>query len=137
MVDEAVDYGGCDDVVEDLAPPVEGRSRGPANESMNSKPNDDAWPLGVITGPIPEDIGREEPGRITAEAKQARAVLDTAQSIYANVEQPLKAALNLAGRADEIYRIGGPRSGDYPTSTSSQSCSSPKSTGDPKSSKLN
>jgi site-specific DNA recombinase len=63
---------------------------------------------GVISGAIPDDLGREEQDRITTELKQANAVLHTAETIYAHIEQPLRVALELAARIDEVYRIGRP-----------------------------
>lgn len=64
---------------------------------------------GVVTGAIPEDLGREEQDRIRAELKHAQNVLATAEVIFAHIEDNLNRALSLVGRCDEIYRRGGPR----------------------------
>jgi site-specific DNA recombinase len=64
---------------------------------------------GVVTGAIPEDLGREEQDRIATELKQAQRVLATAEMIYERIEDTLERALTLVGRCDEVYRLGGPQ----------------------------
>jgi site-specific DNA recombinase len=64
---------------------------------------------GVVSGAIPEDLAREEQDRITAELKQATAVLHTAEMIYARIEQTLITALAYVGRVNDVYRLGGPQ----------------------------
>ncbi|WP_370452432.1 recombinase family protein [Kribbella caucasensis] len=63
---------------------------------------------GVVTGAIPEDLAREEQERISHELTQAQRLLDTAQVVYAKIEDTLNQALQLLGRCDELYRLGGP-----------------------------
>jgi site-specific DNA recombinase len=63
----------------------------------------------VITGAVPEDLVRDEQVRIARELGQAQKVLATATVIYAHIQDTLDKALALLGRADEVYRLGGPR----------------------------
>jgi hypothetical protein len=55
---------------------------------------------GVVTGAIPEDLGREEQSRIATELKQAQRVLATAEMIYERIEDTLERALTLVGPCD-------------------------------------
>ncbi|MFL6163277.1 MAG: recombinase family protein [Jatrophihabitantaceae bacterium] len=64
---------------------------------------------GVVNGAIPEDLGREEQDRITAELKQTTAVLSTAETVYARIEQTLNDALAHVDRVHDVYRKGGPQ----------------------------
>jgi hypothetical protein len=63
----------------------------------------------VVTGAIPEDLAREEQERIASDLKQATGVLQTTERISARINQHLATALQFVGRADELYRQGGPR----------------------------
>lgn len=80
---------------------------------------------GTITGAVPDDLAREEQERIAAEVKQAERVLATAEVVYEHIEDTLNRALELVGRCDEVYRLGGRRCGGDLTSSSSTGCSSP------------
>jgi site-specific DNA recombinase len=64
---------------------------------------------GVVKGSIPGDLARDEHERIDAELEQAQRILETAEMIYARIEQTLTRALDLLERVDEVYRLGGPR----------------------------
>ncbi|MGI8767290.1 MAG: recombinase family protein, partial [Gemmatimonadaceae bacterium] len=64
---------------------------------------------GVVTGAIPEDLGREEQERIHSELRHAEAVLATAKTVFANIEDNLDRALALLGGCDGVYRRGGPQ----------------------------
>jgi site-specific DNA recombinase len=63
---------------------------------------------GVVTGTVPDDIAIEEQDRIAAELKQAQRLMAAAEVAYATIEANLNRVLELAGRCDEIYRLGGP-----------------------------
>lgn len=60
-------------------------------------------------GAIPEDLGREEQDRITAELKQTTAILNTAELIYSRIEQDLNTALAHVSTVHDVYRKGGPQ----------------------------
>jgi site-specific DNA recombinase len=64
---------------------------------------------GVVTGAIPEDVGKEEQSRIQDEVKQAQRVLATAEVVFAKIADTLNRALALVGSVDEVYRQGGPQ----------------------------
>jgi DNA invertase Pin-like site-specific DNA recombinase len=64
---------------------------------------------GVVTGAIPEDVGREEQTRITKELKQAKRTLAASTLVFAKIQDTLNLALELVGRCDEVYRLGGPQ----------------------------
>jgi site-specific DNA recombinase len=64
---------------------------------------------GVVTGAIPEDLGREEQDRIRHELEQAERVLAAAQMIYEHIEGSLDRALAMVGQIEEVYRLGGPQ----------------------------
>ena len=64
---------------------------------------------GVVDGSIPGDLARDEHDRIAHELDQANQTLAAAQMIYANIEGTLNRALELVGRCDEVYRLGGPQ----------------------------
>ena len=64
---------------------------------------------GVITGAIPEDLGREEQQRITSEWEGAQRVLAVAELGYGQIEETLELALELVSRVDEVYRLGSDR----------------------------
>jgi site-specific DNA recombinase len=64
---------------------------------------------GVVTGAIPEDVGREEQARITKELKQAKRTLAASTLVFAKIQDTLNLALELVGRCDEVYRLGGPQ----------------------------
>jgi site-specific DNA recombinase len=63
---------------------------------------------GVVTGAIPGDLAREEQDRIKTELEQAQRALATAEAVYSHIEDTLNRALELLGRVDEVYRLGGP-----------------------------
>ncbi len=64
---------------------------------------------GVVTGAIPEDVGREEQTRITRELDQAKRTLAASTMVFAKIADTLNRALELVGRCDEVYRLGGPQ----------------------------
>jgi site-specific DNA recombinase len=64
---------------------------------------------GVVTGSIPEDLGREEQGRISRELDQAKRTLTASPLVFAKIAETLNRALELVGRCDEVYRLGGPQ----------------------------
>lgn len=64
---------------------------------------------GVVTGAIPGDLAREEHDRIAHELEQAQKTLAAAEMIYGRIEETLSRALELVGRCDEVYRMGGPQ----------------------------
>ncbi len=64
---------------------------------------------GVVTGAIPEDLAREEQERVTRELKQANRTLKASTMVFAKIADTLNRALELVGRCDEVYRLGGPQ----------------------------
>lgn len=64
---------------------------------------------GVVTGSIPEDLAREEQERVTRELKQAKRTLVASTLVFAKIADTLQLALELVGRCDEVYRLGGPQ----------------------------
>jgi site-specific DNA recombinase len=63
----------------------------------------------VVSGAIPEDLALEEQHRVAAELKQSIAIQNTAEMIYARIEDTLTTALRYVTRVDEVYRLGGPQ----------------------------
>jgi site-specific DNA recombinase len=63
----------------------------------------------VVTGSIPADIAREEQARIRTELRHAQQVLAATEMVYGRIADALNQALELVGRCDEVYRLGGPR----------------------------
>jgi site-specific DNA recombinase len=63
---------------------------------------------GVVTGSIPDDLGREEQERIERDLEQAERILATSEMIYEHIQGTLERCLKLLERVDEVYRLGSP-----------------------------
>ena len=64
---------------------------------------------GVVDGSIPGDLARDEQQRIKAELANAEQVLLASETLWAHIENGLTAALDLLGRWDQVYLVGGPQ----------------------------
>jgi site-specific DNA recombinase len=62
---------------------------------------------GLVDGSLPPDLAREEQDRIRSELDVAERILKAAEVGFSTIEQPLLWALELVGKCDEVYRLGG------------------------------